>query len=94
MSSHSPGEIISIRYTIDSLPLLAGGYIVQVAAHDVDRLESYDSRDPAASFHINNMGGHVGMLEMHGRVAGGDRTRTSRRAAPSARPPGRHGLIA
>jgi hypothetical protein len=25
------------------------------------------STDPAASFHINNMGGHVGMLEMQGR---------------------------
>ena len=28
---------------------------------------STTTRDPAASFHINNMGGHVGMLEMHGR---------------------------
>ena len=30
VSSHAPGEMISVRYTIDSLPLLAGGYIVQV----------------------------------------------------------------
>jgi hypothetical protein len=67
VSSHSPGQTISIRYIIDSLPLLAGGYIVQVALEDVTGSHSYDHADPAASFHINNMGGHVGMLEMHGR---------------------------
>ena len=67
VSSHSPGATVSIRYTVDSLPLLAGGYIVQVSAHDVTGSEIYDHADPAASFHVNNMGGHVGMLEMHGR---------------------------
>ena len=51
----------------NSLPLLAGGYIIQVSAHDVTGSEIYDHGDPAASFHINNMGGHVGMLEMQGR---------------------------
>jgi lipopolysaccharide transport system ATP-binding protein len=66
VSSH-PGETVSVRYTIDSLPLLAGGYIVQVSVHDVTGSEIYDFAAPAASFHINNMGGHVGMLEMQGR---------------------------
>jgi ABC-2 type transport system ATP-binding protein len=65
VSSH-PGETVSIRYTIDSLPLLAGGYIVQVAAHDVSGSNIYDHADPAASFHINTTGGHGGMLEMQG----------------------------
>jgi hypothetical protein len=27
----------------------------------------YDFSDPAASFHIENSDGHVGVLEMHGR---------------------------
>jgi ABC-type polysaccharide/polyol phosphate transport system ATPase subunit len=67
VSSHATGGMISVRYTVDSLPLLAGGYIVQVSVHDSGGLEIYDFADPAASFHINNMGGHVGMLEMHGR---------------------------
>jgi ABC-type polysaccharide/polyol phosphate transport system ATPase subunit len=66
VSTHSAGQVISIRYVIDSLPLLAGGYIVQVALEDVTG-HSYDHIAPAASFHINNMGGHVGVLEMHGR---------------------------
>jgi hypothetical protein len=35
--------------------------------HDLTGSEVYDHGDPAASFHINNMGGHVGMFEMHGR---------------------------
>jgi hypothetical protein len=35
LSSRAPGRIVSVRYAIDSLPLLAGGYIVQVSAHDV-----------------------------------------------------------
>ena len=65
--SSRPGETVSVQYTIDSLPLLAGGYIIQVSAHDVTGSEIYDHGDPAASFHINNMGGHVGMLEMQGR---------------------------
>ena len=64
--SDPPGGIISIRYDIDSLPLLAGGYIVQVSAHDVADSVMYDFSDPAASFHIDNSGGHVGLLEMHG----------------------------
>jgi lipopolysaccharide transport system ATP-binding protein len=64
---HRPGSIISARYTIDSLPLLAGGYILQVSAHDVSGATTYDHANPAASFHINNLGGHVGLLEMHGR---------------------------
>ena len=67
VSSPPAGEMVSVRYTVDSLPLLAGGYLVQVAAHNVTGTETYDSADPAASFHINTMGGHVGMLEMHGR---------------------------
>jgi hypothetical protein len=67
VSSHSPGEMISVRYSIDSLPLLAGGYIVQVSAHDPGGSEIYDSANPAASFHVNYKGGHIGMLEMHGR---------------------------
>ena len=66
VSTHSAGQVISIRYVIDSLPLLAGGYIVQVALEDVTG-HSYDHIAPAANFHINNMGGHVGVLEMHGR---------------------------
>jgi lipopolysaccharide transport system ATP-binding protein len=64
--SSPPGRIISIRYSIDSLNLLAGGYIVQVSAHDVADSVMYDFSDPAASFHIDAMGGHVGLLEMHG----------------------------
>ncbi len=67
VSSHLPGRMVSVRYTIDSLPLLAGGYIVQVSAHDITGAEIYDFAAPAANFHVNAMGGHVGMLEMHGR---------------------------
>ncbi len=67
LSSDAPGRMISVRYAIDSLPLLAGGYIVQVALEDVTGSHSYDHADPAANFHINAMGAHVGMLEMHGR---------------------------
>src|SRR5580704_4736405 len=67
VTSHSPGESISIRYAIESLPLLAGGYIIQVVLQDVTGSHRYDFADPAASFHINNMGGHIGIVEMHGR---------------------------
>jgi ABC-type polysaccharide/polyol phosphate transport system ATPase subunit len=64
---HSPGEMVSVRYTIDSLPLLAGGYFFQVSVHDPSGADVYDHADPAVSFHVNNMGGHVGMLEAQGR---------------------------
>ncbi len=64
--SQRPGEIISIRYTIDSLPLLAGGYTTQLTVHDVSGIKMYDHLDPAGSFHVNNFGGHTGLLEMHG----------------------------
>jgi len=67
VSSHAAGGTIRVRYTIDSLPLLAGGYVVQVALVDVGGATTYDDADPAASFHIENTGGHVGVLEMHGR---------------------------
>jgi hypothetical protein len=66
LSSRPPGRIISVRYEIDSLPLLAGGYFLQVSAHDTTGSVMYDFSDPAASFHVDNMGGHVGLLEMHG----------------------------
>jgi lipopolysaccharide transport system ATP-binding protein len=66
LQSHPPGRLISVRYTIDSLPLLAGGYFLQVSAHDTTGTVMYDFSDPAASFHVDNMGGHVGLLEMHG----------------------------
>jgi ABC-type polysaccharide/polyol phosphate transport system ATPase subunit len=66
VSGHSPGQTISLRYVIDSLPLLAGGYIVDAALEDATG-HSYDHAPAAVSFHINNMGGHIGMLEMHGR---------------------------
>jgi lipopolysaccharide transport system ATP-binding protein len=64
--SNPPGGIISIRYNIDSLPLLAGGYIVQVSAHDIADSVMYDFSDAAASFHVGDTGGHVGLLEMRG----------------------------
>jgi hypothetical protein len=38
-----------------------------VSVHDVTGSDIYDFAAPAATFHINNMGGHVGMLEMRGR---------------------------
>jgi lipopolysaccharide transport system ATP-binding protein len=64
--SNPPGRVIAIRYSIDALNLLAGGYIVQVSAHDVADTVMYDFSDPAASFHIDSIGGHTGLLEMHG----------------------------
>jgi len=67
LSSSSAGRMIRVRYAVDSLPLLSGGYHVQVALEDVSGSHSYDHADPAANFHVNAMGGHVGMLEMHGR---------------------------
>ena len=67
VSGDRPGRVISIQYDIDSLSLLAGGYTVQVSAHDLADSVMYDFSDPAASFHIENSGGHVGVLEMHGR---------------------------
>ena len=67
VSSDRPGSVISIRYDIDSMSLLAGDYSVQVSAHDLADSVMYDFSDPAASFHIENTGGHVGVLEMHGR---------------------------
>ncbi len=60
------GSIISVRYTIDALPLLAGGYIVQVALEDMAGATTYDHSPAAASFHVDNSSGHVGLLEMHG----------------------------
>jgi hypothetical protein len=66
VSGDQPGRVISIRYDIDSLSLLAGGYSVQVSAHDIADSVMYDFSDPAASFHIENSDGHVGVLEMHG----------------------------
>lgn len=62
------GDTVSVRYTIDSLPLLAGGYLVQVSVHDVGGFDVYDWIDPAATFHINDLGdGHQGLLELRGR---------------------------
>jgi ABC-type polysaccharide/polyol phosphate transport system ATPase subunit len=64
---HFPGDKVSVRYTIDSLPLLAGGYIVQVSVHHPAGTPVYDWVAPAASFRVNDMGGHLGLLEMRGR---------------------------
>ena len=64
--SNPPGRVISIRFNIDSLPLVAGGYVVQVSAHDVANSVRYDFSDAAASFHVGDTGGHVGLLEMRG----------------------------
>jgi ABC-type polysaccharide/polyol phosphate transport system ATPase subunit len=66
VASNPPGGIISIRYTIASLPLLAGGYTVQIALEDTAGATTYDHADPAASFHIENAGGHIGLLEIQG----------------------------
>ncbi len=65
--SRPVGRVVSIRYTIDSLPLLGGGYIVQLSTHHANGSLMYDAANPAASFHVNNLGGHVGLLEMQGR---------------------------
>jgi lipopolysaccharide transport system ATP-binding protein len=65
--SYPPGGSISIRYRVDALPLLAGGYFVQVAAHDIGEHTTYDHADTAITFHINNLGGHSGLLEAKGR---------------------------
>ena len=67
VASRPIGRVVSIRYTIDSLPLLAGGYILQLSTHDMSGSLIYDAASPASSFHVNNLGGHVGLLEMHGR---------------------------
>jgi ABC-type polysaccharide/polyol phosphate transport system ATPase subunit len=67
LSSSGSGRMVTVRYAIDSLPLLAGGYIVQVALEDATGSHSYDHIAPAANFHINAMGNHVGVVEMHGR---------------------------
>jgi len=64
--SNPPGGIISIRYTIDSLPLLSGGYTVQIAVEDTTGKTTYDHAHPAASFHVESVGGHIGLLEIHG----------------------------
>jgi lipopolysaccharide transport system ATP-binding protein len=66
LSSGSPGGITRIRYRIDALSLLAGGYVVQVALVDMGGMTTYEYMDPAASFHIENSSGHVGVFEMHG----------------------------
>jgi lipopolysaccharide transport system ATP-binding protein len=66
VASDPPGGVISIRYTIDSLPLLAGGYTLQIALEDMAGATTYDHADPAASFHIENTGGHIGLLEIQG----------------------------
>ena len=65
-ASGRPGESVSVRYVIDSLPLLAGGYVVQVSVHDVTGTDIYDFAAPAASFHVDSAGGHLGLIEMHG----------------------------
>ncbi len=67
VASRPVGRVVSVRYTIDSLPLLGGGYILQLSTHDMSGSLIYDAANPASSFHVNNLGGHVGLLEMHGR---------------------------
>ena len=47
VASHPVGRVVSIRYTIDSLPLLAGGYILQVSTHDMSGSLIYDAANPA-----------------------------------------------
>ena len=65
--SSRPGETVSVQYTIELAAAARRRLHHPGVRARRDRIGVYDHGDPAASFHINNMGGHVGMLEMQGR---------------------------
>ena len=65
--SASPGPEIdgaaSVVFEIETVPLLGGVYEISVGLHNHDVSVSYDHREGAASFRVENESGLVGLVD-------------------------------
>jgi hypothetical protein len=56
----------TVRYRIDSLPLLAAAYHLSAAVYDRHCVHAYDHRQRALSFRVIDELGRIGLIEMGG----------------------------
>jgi ABC-type polysaccharide/polyol phosphate transport system ATPase subunit len=62
-----PGNTGTLRYKVDSLPLLSGSYLLNVALHDQHRGHVYDQIERAQSFRVVDEKSRPGLVELGGR---------------------------
>jgi ABC-type polysaccharide/polyol phosphate transport system ATPase subunit len=60
------GTSASIYYAMDSLPLLAGGYVVAAALYDQHLQHAYDHIEDVETFHMTDEHGRVGLIDPRG----------------------------
>ena len=69
---HRPGSTGTLRYKVDSLPLLASSYALSVALHDQHRGHTYDQLERTTSFRVIDEKSRPGLLELGGRWEAGE----------------------
>jgi hypothetical protein len=57
----------TVKYIIQSLPLLEGNYTISVAVRDQDDVRMYDYHDRLYQFKIINLRGRYGLIRMEDR---------------------------
>jgi len=67
MSPQRPGNTGTLRYRVDTLPLLAASYAMSVTIHDAHRGHTYDHLERAVSFRVIDEKSRPGMVELGGR---------------------------
>jgi hypothetical protein len=73
MRRQPPGSSGTLRYRVDSLPLLAASYTLTIALHDQHRGHTYDQLERAVSFRVIDEKSRPGMVELGGEWAAEER---------------------
>jgi ABC-type polysaccharide/polyol phosphate transport system ATPase subunit len=66
MAKQSAGSSGTLRYRVDSLPLLGASYVLTVAMHDQHRGHTYDQLERALSFRVIDEKSRPGLVELGG----------------------------
>ncbi len=66
MAKQSAGSSGTLRYRVDSLPLLGASYVLTVALHDQHRGHTYDQLERALSFRVIDEKSRPGLFELGG----------------------------
>ncbi len=74
MTRQRPGATGTLRYRVDSLPLLAASYVLTVTLHDAHRGHTYDHLERAVGFRVIDERSRPGMIELGGSWDADERT--------------------
>jgi lipopolysaccharide transport system ATP-binding protein len=69
MQRQLPGATGTLRYRVDSLPLLAASYVLSVTLHDEHRGRTYDHLERTLTFRVIDEKSRPGLVEMGGSWA-------------------------